>query len=81
MAHSSSSEQSLDGHVDEKETKAHIETIHTRERVPGQSHYYEKDGLRTYGDDEDHEHEPKVSLLLKPFNMSVCLDFRALLLL
>jgi hypothetical protein len=34
--------------------------ISTAERVPGHENYYEKDGLRTYGDDEDHEHEPPV---------------------
>ena len=46
----------------EKEAElAHIEQIKTRERVPGHSDYYEKDGLRTYGDDEDHDHEPPVS--------------------
>ena len=35
--------------------------VHTNERVPGHPNYYEKDGLRTYGDDEDHDHEPPVS--------------------
>jgi hypothetical protein len=38
-----------------------LEVIRTVSRVPGNDHYYEKDGLRTYGDDEDHEHEPDVS--------------------
>lgn len=37
-----------------------VETVHTNERVPGHDSYYEKGGLRTYGDDEDHEHEPPV---------------------
>lgn len=37
-----------------------IENIRTISRVPGNDHYYEKDGLRTYGDDEDHDHEPPV---------------------
>lgn len=36
----------------------HVEQIHTNERVPGHPNYYEKNGLRTYGDDEDHDHEP-----------------------
>ena len=36
--------------------------VHTNERVPGHANYYEKDGLRTYGDDEDHDHEPTMSL-------------------
>ncbi|KAI9655540.1 MAG: hypothetical protein M1821_005333 [Bathelium mastoideum] len=45
----------------EKEPQlAHIEQIKTRERVPGHSNYYEKDGLRTYGDEEDHDHEPPI---------------------
>jgi hypothetical protein len=35
----------------------HLENIRTISRVPGNDHYYEKDGLRTYGDNEDHEHE------------------------
>jgi hypothetical protein len=39
---------------------AQVETIHTNERVPGHPGYYEKDGLRTYGDDVDHDHEPPV---------------------
>jgi hypothetical protein len=39
----------------------HLENIRTVSRVPGNPHYYEKDGLRTYGDDEDHDHEPPVS--------------------
>lgn len=39
-----------------------LETIRTVSRVPGNSHYYEKNGLRTYGDDEDHDHEPPVSV-------------------
>lgn len=40
-----------------------LEAIRTISRVPGNTHYYEKDGLRTYGDDEDHDHEPPVSVL------------------
>lgn len=39
----------------------HVEQVHTKERVPGHDNYYEKDGLRTYGDDADHDHEPKMS--------------------
>lgn len=45
---------------DEKKLEAHIEQIHTNEKVAGNPQYYEKDGLRTYGDDEDHDHEPRV---------------------
>ena len=47
--------------VNEKDlTGAHVEPIHTNEKVPGNPGYYEKDGLRTYGDDVDHDHEPPV---------------------
>lgn len=45
----------------EKEIAIQLETVHTNERIPGHANYYEKDGLRTYGDDEDHDHEPRVS--------------------
>ena len=44
-----------------KEETHHVEQIHTNERVPGHSNYYEKNGLRTYGDDADHDHAPKMS--------------------
>ncbi|KAL9081099.1 MAG: hypothetical protein Q9157_000304 [Trypethelium eluteriae] len=48
--------------VKEKEVELeHVEQIKTRERVPGHANYYEKDGLRTYGDDEDHDHEPPMT--------------------
>ncbi len=39
----------------------HVEQVHTNERVPGHGNYYEKDGLRTYGGGEDHDHEPPMS--------------------
>ncbi|KAH6679752.1 MFS multidrug transporter-like protein [Halenospora varia] len=39
-----------------------LDGIRTVSRVPGNSHYYEKDGLRTYGDDEDHDHEPPMTI-------------------
>ncbi len=45
----------------EKEMEAQLQPVHTNERVPGHANYYEKDGLRTYGDNEDHDHEPRVS--------------------
>lgn len=46
----------------EKEVGAtEVEQIHTNERVPGNPSYYEKNGLRTYGDDEDHDHEPPMT--------------------
>jgi hypothetical protein len=43
------------------ETINHIEIVHTNEQVSHHSKYYEKDGLRTYGDDEDHDHEPPMT--------------------
>ncbi|EXJ84295.1 hypothetical protein A1O3_04962 [Capronia epimyces CBS 606.96] len=36
----------------------HVERIKTAEKVEGHPGYYEKDGLRTYGDGVDHDHEP-----------------------
>lgn len=39
----------------------HVEHITTHDRVPGHENYYEKNGLRTYGDGEDHDHEPPMS--------------------
>jgi hypothetical protein len=41
---------------------AHIENVRTVSRVPGNPNYYEKDGLRTYGDAEDHDHEPPLTI-------------------
>ncbi len=46
--------------LEEKTLDSQVETVKTNERVPGHPAYYEKDGLRTYGDDEDHDHEPPV---------------------
>ncbi|PSK33560.1 hypothetical protein B9Z65_7447 [Elsinoe australis] len=45
----------------EKVGTQRVEQIHTNERVPGHDNYYEKDGLRTYGDGEDHDHEQPMS--------------------
>lgn len=39
---------------------ATVEALHTNERVPGHN-YYEKDGLRTDGDGQDHEHETPIT--------------------
>jgi hypothetical protein len=44
----------------QEKSASHLNAVKTRERVPGHEDYYEKDGLRTYGDDEDHDHEPPV---------------------
>ena len=62
MARSSTSESSVVTPIDDEKHIAdvHIETVQSKERVPGHPAYYEKDGLRTYGDDEDHDHEPPV---------------------
>ncbi len=58
--------------VGEKAVGSNIEAIHTNERVPGHPAYYEKNGLRTYGDEEDHDHEPPVrSSLSLPSGMAV----------
>ena len=48
--------------VDEKVagTSTHVHNVTTMERVPGHPDYYEEGGLRTYGDDMDHDHEPPV---------------------
>jgi hypothetical protein len=61
-AHSDGSvEGSLEKETAPANTNAqHLENIRTVSRVPGNPNYYEKDGLRTYGDDEDHDHEPPV---------------------
>ncbi|PVH88870.1 MFS multidrug transporter-like protein [Cadophora sp. DSE1049] len=45
----------------EIDSNHHIEAVRTVSRVPGNDHYYEKDGLRTYGDGEDHDHEPPMT--------------------
>ena len=50
------------------EEKAHdLEAVQTNEPVPGHRAYHDKDGLRTYGDDADHDHEPPVSLGLASY--------------
>ena len=68
-----SGSNSGDSLTDKKEPPTHIEQVHTNERVKGHPGYYEKDGLRTYGDDEDHDHEPPVSSITKTCNfLSSC---------
>ena len=64
--HSSGSDASLPSPAEEKRDtmESNFTAIHTNERVPGNTHYYEKNGLRTYGDDEDHDHEPPVCVAL-----------------
>lgn len=43
------------------EESQNIETVRTISRVPGNSNYYEKNGLRTEGDGMDHTHYNPVS--------------------
>lgn len=50
-----------------------LEPIRTISRVPGNSNYYEKDGLRTEGDGEDHAHEPPMNW--KRFMVLVAMAF------
>lgn len=61
---SSSSVGSSHGVDHEKMATDRIEQIHTNERVPGHTNYYEKDGLRTYGDDEGEQaiYTPSVTI-------------------
>lgn len=64
--HTAESDHSMPASI-EKETAVsnspeHLEVIRTVSRVPGNTHYYEKDGLRTYGDEEDHDHEPPMTI-------------------
>lgn len=55
-----SSDVSTPPEVNEKTPGSHLENVKTNERVPGHPGYYEEGGLRTYGDDMDHDHEPPV---------------------
>ena len=62
MADSNSTPPGSTDVIDEKGLRGQdVEPIVTRDRVPGHENYYEKNGLRTYGDGEDHDHEPTVS--------------------
>lgn len=58
-----------EGSMDEEK----LEPVRTVSRVPGNPNYYEKDGLRTYGDGEDHDHEPKMNW--KRFMVLVAMAF------
>jgi hypothetical protein len=44
-----------------KANEQRVEHVHTNERVPGHPNYYEKNGVRTYGDGEDHDAEPPMN--------------------
>ena len=63
---SSDGSSTAPGDVEAKKTLEHqVETVHTNERVPGHPNYIEKKGLRTYGDDVDHDQAPRVSPMSK----------------
>ncbi|KAL1620662.1 hypothetical protein SLS54_006018 [Diplodia seriata] len=49
-------------HTSTATTNDAIELVHTISNVPGNPSYYEKGGLRTYGDGMDHDHEPPMTL-------------------
>lgn len=46
--------------IEQTQSNPSVEPIRTISRVPGNPNYYEKNGLRTYGDGMDHDHEPPV---------------------
>jgi len=62
--------------TNEKTAEAQIENVKTNERVPGHPAYYEKGGLRTYGDDEDHDHEPPVRAPLPDTRLQLTVGIR-----
>lgn len=55
----------------EETSETRVDLMRETSKVAGNPNYYEKDGLRTYGDDQDHDHEPPVSFhkrnTLRPF--------------
>lgn len=55
----------------------HVERIATFERVPGHTNYHEKNGLRTYGDDMDHDHEPPVRAPIRAWSFDYLVIWRA----
>ena len=48
------------------DTNDSLATVRTISRVPGNNNYYEKGGLRTYGDGQDHVHEEPVGHFIVP---------------
>ena len=54
----------MDRHL-EKGAATNLAEVRTNERVPGHTAYFEKDGIRTYGDGQDHDHEPPVCFILQ----------------
>ena len=62
MSRSIGSDTSVVTPVDEKDQiGTQVVAIKSNESIPKHPTYYEKGGLRTYGDDEDHDHEPPVN--------------------
>lgn len=62
IAHDYSPHDSDTGGMEKSAKEIQVEHVRTNERVEGHPDYYEKDGLRTYGDGMDHDHEAPVSL-------------------
>ncbi|KAB8295075.1 hypothetical protein EYC80_007014 [Monilinia laxa] len=62
------SDNSMSGSIDKENGTVgtgaadYLEAIQTVSRVPGNTYYDERGGLRTYGDDEDHDHEPPMTI-------------------
>ncbi|KAJ8067292.1 hypothetical protein OCU04_004650 [Sclerotinia nivalis] len=62
------SDNSMSGSMDKESgpigagTADHVEIIRTGSIVPGNTQYYEKDELQTYVNDEDHNHEPPMTM-------------------
>lgn len=65
-----SSESSVRGEKDN--TDAHVEVLAAQRKGVDHPAYYEKNGLRTYGDDEDHDIEPPVSISTAALDASLC---------
>ena len=61
MDSDNSSRQDTSTPPEKTEHPTQVEQIHTNERVPGHTNYYEKDGLRTEGDGLDHWQKPQMS--------------------
>ncbi|KAK8167417.1 major facilitator superfamily domain-containing protein [Phyllosticta citribraziliensis] len=48
--------------IEQTQSNPSVEPIRTISRVPGNPNYYEKNGLRTYGDGMEHDHEPPMTV-------------------
>ena len=54
MSASSTPPPASNSSAGDKQQAVEVEKIVTHDQVPGHNNYYEKNGLRTYGDGEDH---------------------------